>query len=203
MQASSLLLLHDVDSYPMSHYFRDENNIYCSCYTKASCTQPVYAYIEDEKFQRIPGWRSGCYTQDALFASTFECYFNASCLGYLRQFYNMSFITQPLVNPTSSKFNQTELISSIVGRLFVDDWQPSLNFTAYYSACAPSTCSYTIDERRQFIVIAGTPVGILGGLTKALHLMVPRIVDFARTTALDWFGLFVNRFRPKIGRAHV
>ena len=185
-----------IDSYPITQLFRDENDIYCPCYRKGSCTQAVYSYLNYKVVQRIPGWRSGCYTQDALFASTFECYFNASCLGHLRQIYDMSFDIQPLVNPTSPKFNQTELISSIVGRLFVDDWQSSNNFAAYYSACAPSTCSYTINERRGFVVIVGTLVSILGGLTKALDLIVPRAVHFARTTGREWFVLFTNRLRP-------
>ena len=185
-----------VKSYPAATQFRDENSINCSCYTKASCIQPVYTYLDNHTMvQQIPGWRSGCYTQDALFASTFECYFNASCLGHLRQIYDMPFDIQPLVNRSSSQFPPTALISFIAGKLFIDDWQPSYNFTAYYSACAPSTCSYTIDERRGFVVIVGTLVGILGGLTKALDLIVPRAVHFARTTGLEWLGLLANKVR--------
>ena len=187
---------NNVYSNPAPANFRDENGIYRTCYKKASYTQPVYTYSDEKTVQQIPGWRSGCYTQDALFASTFECYFNASCLAHLRHIYDMPLNIQPLVNPTSSQFNQTELISSIVGRLFVDHWVESKNFTVYYSACAPSTCSYTINEKRGFVLIVGTLVGIWGGLTKALDLIVPRAVHFARTAGREWFGLFANRLRP-------
>jgi hypothetical protein len=183
-----------VDPNPV--YFRYENDILCSCYAKASCTQPVYTYSNHKMVQRIPGWRSGCYTQDALFASTFECYFNASCLGHLRQMYDMPFNMRRLVSHNSSRFQPTHLISSIVGQLFVDQWNASNDFEAYYSACAPSSCSYTINEKRGFVLIIGTLLGIWGGLTKALDLTVPRAVHFARTTGRQRFLLVANRFRP-------
>ena len=34
-----------INVYPYPANFRDENDLYCSCYTKPSCTQAVYTYF--------------------------------------------------------------------------------------------------------------------------------------------------------------
>ena len=177
---------------------RDEDGVYCTCYMESTCTHTVFAYLPDENSPklRIPGWRAGCYTQNALFSSTFECYFNASCLELLRKGYEMPLNVQRLVSRNPSQFPPNTSVGAIIRRLLVDEWQPECNFTAYYSACAPSTCSYTIDEKRGFVVIVGTLVGIWGGLTKALDLIVPRAVHFFRTKGHQWSDLLLNVIRP-------
>ena len=190
---------------PTTIGFFDENGVYCSCYRRAACTQAVYVYSpgSSTRIMRVPGWRSGCYTQDALLSSTLECYFNASCFDFLRRIFDAPFDVQHLAVRNSSRFNVTTPINSIARLLFVDEWVTLNNFTAYYSACAPSTCSYMIDEKRGLVVIVGTLVGIWGGLTKALDLSVPHVVHFARTKGRQWLQLLTNALRPnQIHPAH-
>jgi hypothetical protein len=182
--------------------FTDENGIYCSCYKQAKCTQAVYTYASDGRSRMlIPGWRSGCYIQDALLSSTFECYFNASCLDHLRQMYDVPLNVQRLVSRNTSQFPPTATVDSIVRQLLVDELLSVSNFTAYYLACAPPTCSYTVNEKRAVVVIIGTLVGIWGGLTKALDLIVPRSVHFVRTKGHQWFRVLISALRPNRIRA--
>ena len=176
-------------------FFFDENNLFCTCYTHPTCIQAVYMYSSDGIKIAVSGWRSGCYVEDALFSSTLECYFNASCLDLLRQVYTVPLNVQHLDIHHSSQSPPNTLVGDIIRRLMVDEWQSVDNFTAYYLACAPSTCSYTINEKREFVVIVGTLVGIWGGLTKVLALIVPRTVHSFRTYGRQWFGLLLNALR--------
>lgn len=183
--------------YPYPVNFHDENDIYCTCYKQVKCTQPVYAYSSDGWTRMlIPGWRSGCYIQEALLSSTLECYFNASCLEHLRRTYGAPLNVQRLVSRNSTKFPPTATVDSIIRQLLVTEWLSASNFTAYYLACAPSTCSYTVNEKRGVVVIIGTLVGVWGGLTKALDLIVPRAVHFVRTKGRQWFYILIRKLRP-------
>lgn len=167
--------------------FVDANGVYCNCYMKSTCVRTVYVLNEFNNGSiLIPGWVSGCYVQDALFHSTLECYFDASCLAAIRQAYSAPLTVQVMLMRNSSQFTPQTTVGTIARKLFVDDWSESFNFTAYYQACAPKTCSYIVDGRQAFIVVLGTLVGIWGGLTKALDLCIPRMVKAVRGYSRRW-----------------
>lgn len=164
------------------------SGIYCNCFMTSVCvTQVSVPNIRGNGRVIIPGWVSGCYVQDALFLSTLECYFDASCLIIIRQIYNVALNVQAMQVRNNSKFTPKTRIGTIVQQIFVDQWSTTYNFTAYYEACAPKTCSYIVDEKRPFVVVLGTLVGIWGGLTKALDLIVHRTVKFIRAHRRRWF----------------
>ena len=158
------------------------SGVLCNCFMSSACvTEVSVPNFHGNGRIIIPGWLSGCYVQDALFLSTLECYFYASCMMILRQTYNVALNVQPIQMRNNSKFTAKTTVGTIVQQIFVDQWLTTYNFTAYFEACAPKTCLYKVDEKRSLVVIIGTLVGIWGGLTKALDLTIPRAVKFLRT----------------------
>lgn len=173
--------------YAQESTLTDVNNVACSCYLSSNCVRSVRATDPLNTVSVfVSGWRSGCFIYNALMMFTFECYFNATCLTTLRRVLGVPLTVQAMITTNSSRFLPKTRINAIVRQLFIEEWMANYNFTAYYLPCAPTTCSYVVDERRTFIVVLGTLVGIWSGLTRALDLLVPRAVRFTRGNGRQW-----------------
>jgi hypothetical protein len=83
----------------------------------------------------------------------------------------------PMIN---SRFLQNTTISTIAGQLFIEDWSNSTSFSAYYEQCAPDQCVYTYEERFNLAYTISVIIGIIGGLSTALRILIPPIVKLLR-----------------------
>ncbi|CAF0747145.1 unnamed protein product [Adineta steineri] len=186
----------DFPVYSTSEQFLDQNDAWENCQVSSKGTNLVAATDTQNIAHWIPGWRFGCYIDEALFASTLECYYNITCLSLLRNVYSLPLEVQVLKVTNDSRFAVDTTIGTIVRQLFIEDLAATFNFTGYFMACLPSQCIYTIVERRSIITVITTVVGLLGGLTKAIDLVVPRAVRFIRRHGHKWKRII--KVKPKI-----
>lgn len=156
----------------------------CSCGINAMCTSQAAfdGFI-------VPGFLVGCYPFEALLQSTLECLYNISCIELLSSMYNSSNVEIKPLDPMLSSPEAT--VQSLVNVLFVDQWDIKVNYSNYYVTCAPLSCSYTRNEQTKILYIVTSIVGLYGGLTIALKLIVPILMK------LIHYG--IARCRTRVG----
>ena len=128
----------------------------------------------------IPGMKVGCMPFDAMKESSLECFFSSSCLNETARWISTlppSEWPQPLNKSSMTSFRSQTLIKDLIFQQMVDQWNYGKDFVGYYAACAPIQCSYTLVRYNSFIYVITLLIGLQGGLTVALRLMAPFIVD--------------------------
>ena len=162
----------------------------CTCASPAKCSNwcGIVDLPTSTIFFRIPGIKSGCYIIEALLQSDLRCFYDQTCLAQL-VFYiypstplNLTTLDQSLLN--RSFVNST--IENLVDQLMVENWTPSLTFESYYSECMPTKCAYTVETKNTIIYIATVVIGLIDGLTTALKLILPRLVNFIAFCVRKW-----------------
>ena len=146
-------------------YGQDET---CSCGTNPLCTSPATMDGFD-----ILGFRVGCYPLEALMQSTLACLYNTTCIERLTNMYYTPNIHFPPLDPTLTSENDT--VQSLIDALMIHQWNITVDYEQYYLACSPLLCTYTIIERLNIVYVVTVIIGLYGGLTAALQLMVPAI----------------------------
>ncbi|CAF4968095.1 unnamed protein product, partial [Rotaria sp. Silwood1] len=76
-----------------------------------------------------------------------------------------------------SRFLPNDTISVMVSNLLIEEWQFNIDFDDYYAACAPATCTYTISGRLDIIYIVTSIVGLVGGLSSSLRIIIPFVAQ--------------------------
>ncbi|UJR12054.1 hypothetical protein I4U23_016232 [Adineta vaga] len=143
----------------------------CSCVLSPSCRTDMglyerssYSFTAYKINTYIPTMFMGCYPNEALLASTLECFYNASCTLAL---YNYPLFEKdfnlPFLNSNISSVNMT--IASIIDQLMIDSWPTVISFSDYYRECAPHSCTYQYLDRNSLLVVITTIMSIIGGLT--------------------------------------
>ncbi|CAF2868804.1 unnamed protein product [Rotaria sp. Silwood2] len=126
----------------------------------------------------VDGFRAGCLPLNSLILSTLECYYTQNCLDtiipYLSGF-DTSF--NVLNRNVSKRFIPATSIGALVDEMMVEDWSKQIDYSRYFTACHPLSCSYSYTERFNILYIITTIVGLFGGLTVALRFVCPRLVD--------------------------
>jgi hypothetical protein len=145
----------------------------CSCGTNSMCTSP--AAIDEWK---VPGFLVGCYPLESLLQSTLECLYDLKCIDKLKNIHRPSNITIHPLDFTLSSPNVT--VQSLMDVLMVDRWKSSVIYEHYYEACATLSCNYVIAEQANLIYMITTIIGLYGGLTVALDIIVPVLVKIVR-----------------------
>jgi len=111
--------------------------------------------------------------------STLQCLYSRSCLEKLAAFLDINYVLQPLNDLIPTRFTpiSTISISALIDQLFIEIWQNSSNYSNYYSACAPMKCQYTYNKRNNLIYIIASLLGLYGGLTIGLKLVIWHILN--------------------------
>ena len=113
--------------------------------------------------------------------STFECLYDQKCLNTLTALIPFSTPIIALNSSDSIRYpSSTTLIGSIIDNLFIETWYNASNYSSYFYECAPAKCQYSYVERNDIVYILTTLLGLYGGLTIALQLIV-------------WYGIGVIR----------
>jgi hypothetical protein len=145
----------------------------CSCGTNSTCTSS--ATIDD---WIVPGFLVGCYPLESLLQSTVECLYNVTCIeGLINTTQSLNMTIRPLDSNVSPP-NVT--IRSLVDELMVDEWKASVTYEQYYTTCATLSCTYVKNQQTDLIYIITSIVGLYGGLSVALKLIVPILVKIGR-----------------------
>ncbi|CAF3615517.1 unnamed protein product [Rotaria socialis] len=158
-------------------YIREGSTTICTCLNKKSCPMPGNIYLYDVwdtnglfdmniliANETLPGLIVDCLPLQAMLASSFECFYNQSCLNILISVYSNKIEVQILNQSFPSRFSLTTSIGSIVDQLFIENIQIQTNYDSYYNGCAPSYCSYTQSRRFDCIYVITTLIALYGGL---------------------------------------
>ena len=107
-----------------------------------------------------------------------------------------------------SRFLPNTTMNAIVSHLMVEDWTNTTNVTAHYNQCKPYICTYTYTKPYNTLQIFTTVLGLGGGLSLALRLLIPlaikmimqrRLVSPTDGTTLqhDTAGVFSSSLRRR------
>lgn len=150
------------------------NSLYESDYSSLT---DVYLQV-DTLLTTVNGFQSGCLPFGSLLLSTLECYSNQSCLNNIMNYLptsNTSFeiLDSSILNGSTP----TTLIGNLADELMVEQWSIEMNYSRYFAACRPLSCSYTYTERFSILYIVTTLVGLLGGLITILRVVCPQFTQ--------------------------
>ncbi|CAF1375969.1 unnamed protein product [Adineta steineri] len=179
IQGNGLVSAYSTNWYPFTHNIVKFGTIYfkpqyygsdgCNCATSATCTQPSTPFIQ--------GYLVGCTPLESLLQSTLECFYEQSCVDLLGIYLNISLpnSTIPLYK-NETRFSATDTIDSIAQQMFVETCSSNVSYNQYFEQCKPDSCSVTLFESGSFIIVVTTILGLYGGLTTFLKLIVPFLV---------------------------
>lgn len=151
----------------------------CNCATSALCTQP--AIITDQYPTGLPGLLIGCYPLEAILQSSLECLYDRICLDSIILYMNqtssnitMTTLNSSLLSTSESLINET--VEQMTDRLFIDQWYINRSYDTYYEQCASTHCTYSYIQTFDIFYIVTTILGLYGGLSTILKIIVPLIV---------------------------
>ncbi|CAF3770758.1 unnamed protein product [Adineta steineri] len=138
----------------------------CRCSSSTVTTCMILTTFQNKT---IPGFQTGCYMLSALLQTTLEAFYNQAFIGL---FTNSSEI---IVNHLNSS-NSSWTIETLLNQMFVAQWLNTTSYERYFNSCAPDQCQYTINQYYNFIQVVTLVIGLFGGLTSVLRIMVPIII---------------------------
>ena len=164
------------------------NYFNCSCTLSSSCHIPIGAYATDQQSWEIyhtyfivPNFFLGCSLIDGLMKSTLECFYNLSCMmEYDLALNNYDDIPFSFTNLNENLNLPNETIQSIINVLMIDSWTSTSSFSSYYNTCLPASCTYEYLGRNDLFVVITTILGIVGGLSLGLKLLILIILRFTQ-----------------------
>ncbi|CAF1412710.1 unnamed protein product [Adineta ricciae] len=157
----------------------------CSCGTRSDCIKSggIYYRRSDQQMFAIPGWNVGCSVVETVLRSTLECFYDQTCIDSLIYaaitdkpaiYYHMNISAMHYSN--KSRFRKDSFIQSLIDELFVEKWNIKTYYSSFYNACDPIYCSYTIQKDDYYMYSASRVLGLYGGLTVILRVIVPLLV---------------------------
>jgi hypothetical protein len=133
----------------------------------------------------VPGLWIGCYAVESLFRSTFECYFNQSCIDKIYQLIHSKSshpfnATALIYNSSTTQYMITTQIQEIIEQLMIEQWNNQISFSSYYEQCNPVVCVYTYNTQGDLAYVFTITIGLIGGLTTIFIIIIPPVVAFLR-----------------------
>ncbi|CAF1303056.1 unnamed protein product [Adineta steineri] len=170
-------------SLSIATYYDDNSSDICSCANDSSCKMNWGLFTGNPaviQVYTIPEFYYACQPVESLLQSTLKCFYDdQDCLSIIINFYNVSsFNNFTRLNSSShaSRFMRNSTIGSLLSEMFIESWSESTNYSSYFAQCQPSSCSYTISQRNSLLEILTTLVGLIGGLSVSLRILVPFLV---------------------------
>lgn len=79
---------------------------------------------------------------------------------------------------STSRFQPNSTIGDILDALAIEDWKEKINYELYYSRCNPANCVYTVTKNFNIPTVITTVIGLIGGLSVILRILIPPIIKF-------------------------
>ena len=180
---------------PRSFPLVSNYNQTCTCLISNQCVRPQGFYCRSISCNRptlppnqtIPGLVVSCFPVSSLLLSTFECFYNQSCIQMLYDwrlfeiddvYYPLTLNVTPLDPNQPSRFSSTTKLEAIISRLLLEEWINTTSKSAHYQQCNPKICTYTYTARFETVYVITTVIGLFGGLFVILRLSIPFIIHF-------------------------
>ncbi|CAF2816876.1 unnamed protein product, partial [Rotaria sp. Silwood2] len=146
----------------------------------------------------IPGMYVGCYPNDAMNDNTLECFFDSTCLNTTAQWISTLPTTswpKSLNSSIKSRFYPNTTVGFLLDHQMVEEWLNVTNFSSYYAACSPASCTYTMTKHSGILHILTAFIGSLGGIMVVLRTAAPQLVELHSFLA----RYMSKRKKPDIG----
>ena len=148
-----------------------DNTSECQCSEhEDSCLQETVVDL-----QPIAGFQTGCYLVDALLKSSLECFYKTACLSRIG---TNSIVA--LDGTLLSRYSPNATIGDFLSHMMVEEWNANAAYESYFSMCNASDCTYSYASGGHVVVVMSNMIGLLGGLTIILGVVVPWAVEFVR-----------------------
>ena len=169
---------------------RQYGNGTCSCSTTSSCVEPLI--LKNRKINQsnttsyfnIPGLLTGCYLSEAVRQSSLECFYQSSCIAIIEEFLQAPIIFNKSIlslNPSViSRFKISSTIDQLLSNAMTEKWKENISHIEYFRHCKVLSCTYSFISKFDIVFIIITLISLIGGLTKVLRIVIPRIVKFVR-----------------------
>jgi hypothetical protein len=189
-------LTTSLDNYVEARIPLSFNNETCTCATSmlSSCWRPL-VFLMDNSTNNIsptitlPGLIGGCLPVDGLRMTTLECFFDSACLDTLQNVLNDTMIPSPLNISVSTRFSHTTTtLGSMIDELFIEQWFNTSNYSSYYQTCSPHACYYKLVERNSLIYVITILLGLYGGLTIIIRMIVSESLRLFSHMRFPQFG---------------
>ena len=147
----------------------------CGYFATVQDSNPIYSIpINSLLFYR-------CTLVESVLTSALECWYSSVCVEILQTAYTSLGITdrftEVLLNKSvPSRFDRRMSVVTMMKQLLIENWTKTASYEDFYRQCAPIHCSYTIEERFDWIFVFFNLVGLNGGLNKILKLTLPWII---------------------------
>lgn len=173
---SNIVVSIDLNTYYVSNLVRVYENKSCHCDITSSCVDPMTL-----SNSTIPGLFKGCFFVQAVRQSTLECFYDSSCLSTIEQLLNISPKSISSLNISlKSRFNRLSTIDEFLSKVMTEEWLMNISHEKYFNECKVSACYYLLTSRLNVIYMITTLIGLIGGLTKILRVLIPPLVRFVR-----------------------
>ncbi|CAF1188251.1 unnamed protein product [Adineta steineri] len=122
----------------------------------------------------------GCSPLSGFLMSRTAWWYNITYMEHIQATYYTIIDTRPSSNikplngSISTRFDNPKT-RELLGEMLFENATKNASFDRFYNACKPSFCSYTVVQRRYYIVIIFLLISICSGLNKGLRLLVPLI----------------------------
>ncbi|CAF1377883.1 unnamed protein product [Adineta steineri] len=122
----------------------------------------------------------GCSPLSGFLMSRTKWWYDITYMKRIQETYSMINHTRsspdikPLNQSISTQFDNPET-NDLLREMLLENTTKKVYFDRFYSECKPSFCSYTVFQRRNFIVILFLIISICSGLNQGLRLLVPLI----------------------------
>ena len=170
----------------------DHNSSYtCSCANDIRCKTQLGLYdpqYSSTPYRLVPGLYRACFTFESLLLSTLECFYDdaGDCLSNVTGFYQQDWFIKDLTLLNSSRpsrFKKNSIIDILFSELFIEYWEQSLNYSSYFAGCQPMSCSYEIIRRNSVLESTTVVLGLVGGLSVSLRILIPLLGALYRAFA--------------------
>jgi len=148
-------------------YMKSQSYGECDCATSSSCIQNSTPYL--------PGYVVGCLPLESFLRSTLECLYDQLCVNQMSSYVESSYFPTAL-NRTNSRFTVNTSVNIIVEEMFIEAWLFNKSYENFFQECQPISCSYISSERYNLIYVITTLLGLYGGISILLKLLVPFIM---------------------------
>ncbi len=162
------------------------NRIVCYCSMDLTCHVEA-GFFDDELFDRdhgdnkyahlyvVDGWYIGCLTIQSLLFATLKSFYNQTVLDSFSLFFRNSSGNFTCLNANQSitLHSSDTTLKTIIEAIFIEKWIDNITYPSYFNICAPKSCSYKINKRFDILYIINILLGLYGGLSIALRIVVP------------------------------
>ena len=161
--------------------FKSYDNCSCMMQKDCSASMRVVSEVQTSDFT-LPGMYVGCYILEALLQSNLDCFFNETCFDIVISYLKRDFSPNVTVLNSSvpTRFTTHTTVQALLDRLMVEEWKWITLYESYFNACQPVECKYSFTARNAPIYVMTTLIGLIGGVSTVLKLIIPRSVIFIR-----------------------